>query len=487
MSEVTDTKSTTSRVSIPRLLVAGTSRRVGVSTVVLGMLAAFKKRGTSVSVGKVGTHFILTSHYRRITGTLAHSLDPWMLDKQQIRDTVARLATGAELLILEGESGLFDQLPSDYAYRTEADLAIDLQTPVLLVVDARGYAESIRAKVDGFLRHNSNLLLAGIVCNRVESPEQELKIRAVLGGIPGVTYFGGIPESGDLPQDLAGENTEQQSLLARSAVVATGSLVERSIELDGVRKLGELAKPYDVKRSVLVSKPRECRIAIADDMAFHLTYQSNLDLIRREGAELVAFSPLVDRKLPSNVGGVYLPGGFVHHYATELSANVAIHRALRDFVAQGGVLYAEGNCIGYLCSTAALSSGSSLQMVGIIPGSATLISERPVQGPASFVEARSLMPTAISDSNDRFRGTRSYQWGVRLATQTETPFELMFRPSGRRDDPAGLIEGFVPSPRVIVSSVQPHWSSNPRIARLFVETAIGSGLGNVAGGGSALS
>ena len=483
MSEVSETPSSTSRVTIPRVLITGAARGAGVSTIVLGILAALKKRGMTSAVGKVGTHLALTSHYRRITGTLAHSLDLWMLDRQQIRDTVARLASGAELLVIEGSSGLFDQNPSDYAHPNEAELANDILTPVVLVVNAAGYGESIRALVEGFAAHHPKLKLAGVICNRVQSAEQEQRLRAALAPLREIVYLGSVLESEELPSDLDGEGEgTQQNLLARSAVVAVGSLIERSLNLDALRKLGESASPYEVRRSVVTSNPRLCRIAIADDMAFHLTYQSNLDLLRREGAELVAFSPLVDRKLPSNISGVYLPGGFVHHYASELSANAQMHRALRDFVAQGGALYAEGNAVGFLCSTAQLSTGTSLQMVGLVPGAATLVAERPLRGPAAYVEARSLMPTAISDSNDRFRGMRAYQWAIRLANQIENPFELMFRPSGKHDEVQGLIEGFVPSPRVVITSVQPHWTSNARIARLLVETAVASGLGKDSGG-----
>lgn len=146
-------------------------------------------------------------------------------------------------------------------------------------------------------------------------------------------------------------------------------------------------------------------------------------------------------------------------------------QALRAFVESGGVLYSEANSVGYLCNSISLQSGTRLSMCGIIPGNATLLAQRVANDTDNLVEVRSVNPTIISRSGERFRGYRDYQWAIRLEQAIDTQFELNFRgdTSGESDMPP-VLEGFAPYPNVIATSVQAHWTSNPMLARLFVES-----------------
>ena len=461
-------------ITVPRVMIVGSSAGVGVTSVTLGLVAALKKRKVSIGVASVGTDLVQATHYRRVTGTLVHSLDLWMLSREQVRESVARLSSGAEMLVIEGNKGIFDLYPPDSSVTNEAEFANLLKMPVILVLDAHGYRESLAATVQGFTNLYAGVQIAGVIANRVSSDDHAKRIAEAVARLQGPAFLGAIPEDEALRRESQTQDKDSNpSLLSRRHVVAASDLVEKHLNIEAIKRIASEARGYDVRKTVLSSKSRACKIAIADDMAFHLTFQSNLDLLRREGAELVAFSPLVDRKLPAGIRGIYLPGGFPHLYASELSANTTMLQLIRQFVADGGVLFAEGNSIAYLCRSAALSSGTSLTMAGILPANAALLTERTSDADLSAVEVRSHDPTVITRRGELFRGYRDYHWAIRPEEKIQTSFELYTRGDDREDSSTIAIqEGFAPLPHVLITSVISHWGSNPVLARVFVESVL---------------
>jgi cobyrinic acid a,c-diamide synthase len=113
------------------------------------------------------------------------------------------------------------------------------------------------------------------------------------------------------------------------------------------------------------------RIGIARDRAFSFLYPANLDLLRALGAELVFFSPLVDRELPP-VDSVYLPGGYPELHLPQLSANRSMALALRRHVEAGKPLYAECGGMLYLLESLTDVRGERATMAGVLPGSAAM-------------------------------------------------------------------------------------------------------------------
>ena len=104
------------------------------------------------------------------------------------------------------------------------------------------------------------------------------------------------------------------------------------------------------------------RMGIAKDHAFCFYYEENLRLLRARGWELIPFSPLADAGLPPHLDALYLGGGYPEVFARQLSRNAAMRRAIRDFAAQGGEIYAECGGYMYLCAqleTAPLSRAAS--------------------------------------------------------------------------------------------------------------------------------
>src|SRR6185436_4985234 len=119
----------------PRLVIAGTHSGVGKTTVTLAILAALQQRGRQVQAFKAGPDFIDPGHHSMVTGRPSRNLDGWMLSQAVNRDVFMRAAAGADLSTVEGMMGLFDGSSLLKEIGSTAELAKQLDVPVLLVID----------------------------------------------------------------------------------------------------------------------------------------------------------------------------------------------------------------------------------------------------------------------------------------------------------------------------------------------------------------
>ena len=469
---MTDSDDKESKISLPRVLIAGASRGVGVSTIVLGLIVAFRRRTVGVGTAKFGNSLAETTHHRRVMSRLSYTLDPWMLSQEQFLEGLYRLSGGTEMAVIEGEDGVFDLLEEDCTYPSQADFASSLGIPIVLVVDASGYGESIAAIVHGFSRYRNDIRISGVIANRVENPAHSERIRVAIQNLGGPRYLGGVA-LGDPHQTggtLAGLHLYNPSALTRNRVIGTGNLVEGGVDLDALRDIARRTEPLSVDFETALTNNRLCKIAVADDQAFHLTIQDNLDLVRRMGGELVAFSPIADRKVPGGVAGIYLPGGYVHLYASDLSNNRAMLKSIRDFVSSGGVIYAEASALAYLSRRITLFNGSTFEMAGIIPAAATAIIDDAERPQVSYVQLYSRRESILGHSGMECRAIKDNRWTLRLEDTVEGAFESIERyESG--DAGVKILDGFMPTPNVFASRTNLHWGSCPDMARYFVKSA----------------
>ena len=123
------------------------------------------------------------------------------------------------------------------------------------------------------------------------------------------------------------------------------------------------------------------RIAVARDAAFCFVYEDNLRLLWEAGAEVVPFSPLADASLPTDIRGIYLPGGYPELHAGRLAANSAMKAAVRNAVEAGMPVYAE--CGGFIYLTCGMEAGEvqpAADFVGIFPVRARMLPKRKALG-----------------------------------------------------------------------------------------------------------
>jgi cobyrinic acid a,c-diamide synthase len=90
------------------LVVAGTASGVGKTSVTLGLLTAFRRRGLTVQAFQAGPDFIDPAFHALVTEPPSYNLDGWMCGREQVLATGGRAGADADLCIVEGVMGLHD-------------------------------------------------------------------------------------------------------------------------------------------------------------------------------------------------------------------------------------------------------------------------------------------------------------------------------------------------------------------------------------------
>src|SRR4029453_4647522 len=102
-----------------------------------------------------------------------------------------------------------------------------------------------------------------------------------------------------------------------------------------------MLSPAPAQTNTALNDVKHLRIGVARDEAFHFYYESNLDYLRRCGAELVEFSPIHESALPNGIDGVLFGGGFPEVYADALSQNESMRSEIRSAIDGDLPCYAE--------------------------------------------------------------------------------------------------------------------------------------------------
>ena len=314
---------------MPGLILAAPASGSGKTTITLGLLRAFRARGTAVRGAKSGPDYIDPRFHAAASGADCVNLDAWAMPPAMI----AGLAATDDLLLVEGAMGLFDGAPPD-GRGAVADLARQLRLPVVLVVDAARMAQSIAPLVAGFAAHDARVEVAGVILNRVGSARHAAMLRAacplpVLGAVPRDAALA-LP-SRHLGLVQAGEHPALEAFLDHAARVMAEHLDLAAIEA--------LARPLPAASPPALPPPAQ-RIALARDAAFAFSYPHLLDGWHRAGAEIATFSPLADEAAPE-ADLVLLPGGYPELHAGRLAGNARFLRSL-----SGRAVH--GECGGYM-------------------------------------------------------------------------------------------------------------------------------------------
>ena len=352
--------------NLPRLLLAGTNSGCGKTTLACAVLQALVDRGIDTGSFKCGPDYIDPMFHSRVIGAPSANLDPCFFTENTLRFLLARHAAGRAVSVIEGVMGYYDGLGLTTTRASTYEVARWTQTPVVLVVGAKGTALSALAVLQGFLDFCPDHPVQGVLLNQCSEgayPALAAAIRERFGGrVRPLGFLPVLPEcalsSRHLGLVTAAEVSDLREKLARLARQA-----ERSIDLDGLLELARSAPPLEYEPVRLPRFDRPVRIAVARDRAFCFYYEDSLAALTELGAELVPFSPLADPALPEEIHGLYLGGGYPELYAPALSENASLRAAIRAAVEGGLPCIAE--CGGFMYLTQAIAGAP---MAGVLPG-----------------------------------------------------------------------------------------------------------------------
>ena len=355
-------------MEIKRILLAAPKSGSGKTVVTCGLLAALKARGRKLAALKCGPGYIGTMFHRRVLGVESENLDSFFLDDAGLKELFVRRAAGKELSLIEGVMGYFDGLGGASLRASAWDVGRITQTPVILVVDARGASLSLAAQVKGFLDFVPDGRIRGVIFNRMNpmmgrrmAPELEKLGVRLLGCVPEEDVF--RLESRHLGLSFPDGEGEER---LRAQIAAMGRRLEDTLDMDGILELAAAAG-IPGRACAASSSTAPVTIGIARDDAFCFYYEENLRLLEALGARLVSFSPLKDRELPPEIDGLLLGGGYPELWAKELAENVSMRDSIRSAVRSGMPSLAECGGFLYLHRHLEGQDGGSYPMAGVLP------------------------------------------------------------------------------------------------------------------------
>ncbi len=363
----------------PVLMIASPGSGHGKTTLTALLARLHLNKGRRVQVFKTGPDFLDPMIHECASGQAVFNIDLWMTGEFDIRCMLHRAASNNDLIIIECAMGLFD----GQARNTSADLARLLGVPIVVVIDAKGIAQTFGAIAHGLQSFQQDLPFGGVIANGIGSPHH---FQLIKQGTPArVALIAGVPRDKrlTLPERHLGlVQASELASLDQWLDDAVDVLLEPGIAA-GIERLPE-AISFTLPKSpqtninnpvvgelTLYEPLTGQRIAIARDSAFGFIYQANLELLRSLGAELTFFSPLENEAVP-DCEGVWLPGGYPELFADQLSGCRLTQTSLKTLIDNNTPVLAECGGMLFLLDELVMIDGSVNRMCGFIPGKAEM-------------------------------------------------------------------------------------------------------------------
>lgn len=456
--------------TVKAFVVAGTHSGCGKTSISLGLMAAMARRGLAVQPFKCGPDFIDPGHHglacAREGGPVpSHNLDGWMLDGATNIDIFNRYGAGCDVAVIEGVMGLFDGISGTLEDGSTAQMSKTLGLPVILVVDARSMARSAAALVSGYARFDDGLNIVGILFNRVGGPSHAELLRDAMSVLPDIPVLGclGRDESIATPSRHLGLVTPDQDGPDMARYQRLADWVETGVDVGAVLAALpdiDVTPPFEP-----VPQLPKVSVGLARDNAFCFYYEENLRLLREAGARLVEFSPLADVRLPDDLDGLYIGGGYPELYAFELSQNTKLRREIRAFCESGRPVYAECGGFMYLMNDIVTGRGR-YAMSGVFPVRAEMSDRFRALG---YREVATGADTVLGKAGLTARG-HEFHYSAIQDDDGLAGLDTVYAVSGRKG-PMETLEGFRMG-NTLGSYIHLHFASNPEIPKAFVQLCL---------------
>lgn len=373
----------------------------GKTSVAVGLMRAFRRRGSRVAGAKSGPDYIDPAFHMAATGRPGVNLDSWAMPPDLLDLLLSTQGEDADLVIVESAMGLFDGVRRDEArHGSAADLTRRYGLPVLLVLDISGQSQTAAAIAHGFATFDPKVRIAGVVLNQVASDRHEAQARTAIEE-RGLPVVGAIRRNSDmaLPERHLGLVQAREHAALEDFIERLADVMQASIDLDAVLASAASVEAGCGSSRAMIPPPGQ-RIAIADDAAFAFLYPHAARHWREEGAELVSFSPLADEGPDTGCDVCWLPGGYPELHAGRLAAADRFRQGVVEFAQTRPV---HGECGGYMVLGAALedADGVTHRMTELL-GHVTSFAKRKMN--LGYREARLKTGCVLGHAGEAVRG-----------------------------------------------------------------------------------
>ncbi len=451
-------------MDIPRLVIAAAHSSSGKTTLATGLMAWLTRQGYSVQGFKVGPDYIDPAYHQLVTGRPGCNLDEWFLGADGVKEAFVRACRGADIAIVEGVMGLFDGYGSQGTGST-ASIAKILNAPVLVVLDVRSLARTAAALVRGLQVFDPDLHLAGVIVNRVGSPRHAAMVKQAIEENCALPVLAVLPSWSDLalPERHLGLKPVFEQMEQVKQLVDT--LVDRlsgALDADRLWQIARTAVPVSGVRPAIWGDrdagAKTFRLGVVYDEAFNFYYWDGLDYLATLGAELV-FCRALDGRLPADLDGLYIGGGFPEMFASRLATNRQFMADLKEYYSRGLPVYAECGGLMYLCRELVDLDGEGHCMAGLIPARCIMQKRRAALG---YVTAHTTRPTLLGPAGTVLKGHEFHYSTLQYDGTPPSPALEMQQAFATATSSGGYAAG-----NLFASYLHLHWAANPRAALNF--------------------
>jgi cobyrinic acid a,c-diamide synthase len=457
------------------MVVAGTGSGAGKTTVALGLVGAFRRRGRSVQTFKVGPDFVDCAYLAHASRRPCRNLDSWMLGRDGVVHSFAHGVAEADCAVVEGTMGIFDghggasgTEPGAVLFPgSTAELARLIGAPVVLVVDVANLAETAAAVALGVRQLDPQLDLIGVILNNVPSDYRRRVVEDAVWSWAHLPVLGALPRlpNVQIPEVRAGLLPLSQNQNVDPALDALTSAVERHCDIALIERLMARARPvHPAARAPVRSAPgAPVRVGVAFDDAFCFYYAENLELLEEAGAQVVTFSPLEDRSLPRELDAIYMGGGVSEMLVPRLAGNHSFIESVRRAHARRVPVYAECGGLMYCARTLHTSDGNVHDMAALVPFDIALEAGLLHTG---YRELRIASDGILGDAGATLRGHEFHFARLVAGLQAGAHAYSVHDVEG---EPLGC-EGWS-TPTMLASFVHLHFGQEPRLAERLIAAA----------------
>lgn len=264
------------------LYISAAHKSSGKTTVSIGLCAALAARGLRVQPFKKGPDYIDPIWLGRAAGRAVYNLDFNVHSRAEVSALFASRSEGAHIGIIEGNKGLYDGLSLDGS-DSNAALARQFGSPVVLVVDTRGITRGIAPLLQGYRVFDSEVNIAGVILNFVGGARHEDKLRRA------VEHYTDIPVLGAVQRNAAISIQERHLGLvpgneargADATIEVLAQLMEQQLDVDALLEVARTAPPPAGPGAAgppvrVPAGGRPLRLGVLRDAAFGFYYADDL-------------------------------------------------------------------------------------------------------------------------------------------------------------------------------------------------------------------
>jgi cobyrinic acid a,c-diamide synthase len=364
--------------------------------------------------------------------------------------------------------GLFDGVAGGTESGSSAEIAKQLNVPIVLVLDASAAARSLAAVIRGFETFDPGVKVLGVVLNKVGSEGHLRLLKDAIHASCHSRVLGSLPPTPaiQIPERHLGLVTAAELRLSAEQATLLTDLAEQNIDLNFLLDACNFVPATSEGTANWASSRKHSfptvRVGVPRDPAFCFYYDENLCALQDAGAEIIEFNSLECSRLPAGLDALYFGGGYPELFAERLSSNRSLMDDVRRLASSGRPVYAECGGLIYLSRQLQTIGGNKFAMVGLLP----LIIEM-TAGLVHFGYAEVTLErdSLLGERGATARGHSFHYSRIVDSGKLEHAYRVFYTLAGRTSS-----EGFAYA-NVLASYIHLHFRSNPRLAASLVEHA----------------